>query len=71
MAILSPEEAPRLQRYLEKLFGAGRVALKMRPSAPDSAEILVSGEFIGVLYKNTEEGETSYDLTISILEEDV
>ncbi|HBH26003.1 MAG TPA: DUF3126 domain-containing protein [Rhodospirillaceae bacterium] len=72
MATLAAEEVPALQRYMETLFGAGRVALKLRgPSAPDSAEVLVAGEFIGVVYKNTEEGETSYDLTISILEEDL
>lgn len=71
MAVIEAEEVPRIQRYLGTLFGEGRAALKLRPTAPDSAELLIKGEFIGVLYKNTEEGETSYDLNISILEEDI
>lgn len=72
VAVLDAEEVPRLQRYLETLFGAGRVGLKLRGSAaPDSAELHIKGEFIGVVYKNVEEGETSYDLAISILEEDL
>lgn len=72
MTVIDPEEIPRLQRYLESLFGAGRVALKLRgKNAADSAELLIKGEFIGVVYKNTEEGETSYDLNVSILEEDL
>jgi len=45
--------------------------LKLRPTATDSAELLIKGEFIGLVYKNVEEGETSYDLNISILEEDI
>ena len=35
------------------------------------AEVLLGSQFIGVLYKNEDEGETSYDFNMSILSEDL
>jgi len=37
----------------------------------DSVEVLIDGEFLGVLYKNEDEGEVSYDLNMSILPMDL
>jgi hypothetical protein len=33
--------------------------------------VTVAGEFIGVLYRDEDEGEVSFSLNISILEEDL
>jgi hypothetical protein len=41
----------------------------MRPGAP--VEVAIAGEFIGVLHRDEDEGEVSYALSISILEEDL
>ncbi len=64
-------EMSRIQAYLEKTFGNKGFALKMREKAGDSVEVLLNGEFIGLIYKNEEDGETSYDFNMSILDMDL
>ena len=70
-AIIEAEEMSKLQRYLENLFKNTGFALKMREKAKDSVEVLLNGEFIGVIYKDDEEGDVSFDLNMAILEEDL
>ena len=71
MAVFEAIEIPRVQAYLQRLFGKEGFALKMRERAKDSVEVLLDNEFIGVIYKDTEDGETSYDFQMAILEEDL
>ena len=70
-ATLDPTEIPRLQAYLQGLFGNQQVALKVREKATDSVEVILNGEFIGVIYKDDEDGEISYSFTVSILDIDL
>ena len=65
------EEMSSLQKYLQSKFGHTGFALKMRDKAGDSVEVLLNGEFIALIYKNVEDGETSYDLNMSILDIDL
>lgn len=69
--IFTAEEMSTLQKYLQQKFGHSGFALKMRDKAQDSVEVLLNGEFIALIYKNVEEGETSYDLNMSILDIDL
>jgi hypothetical protein len=71
MPQIQPEEVSKLQAYLEKTFKTTGFALKMREKANDSVEVILNGEFIGVLYKTEDEGETSYDFNMSILDIDL
>jgi hypothetical protein len=64
-------EIPTLQRYLQTKFKNDGFALKMRDRAKDSVEVILNGEFIGVIYKDEEDGETSYDFNMAILNEDL
>ena len=68
---LEAEELPRLQAYLQYKFKNKGFALKLREKANDSAEVLLDGEFIGVVYKDNEDKEVSYDLNIGILDIDI
>jgi hypothetical protein len=68
---MTPEEMSRLQKYLQSKFGHTGFALKMREKASDSVEVLLNGEFIALIYKNVEDGETSYDMNMSILDIDL
>ena len=45
--------------------------MKQRPRKDDSAEVYVGDEFIGVLFKDDEEGETSYQFQMAILDYDL
>ena len=67
----SNQESTRLQAYLQQTFGNKGLTLRARSQAKDSVEVLLNGEFIGVLYKDEDEGETSYDFNMAILEMDL
>lgn len=71
MATIKAEEVSRLQAYLQNKFKNNGFALKMREKAKDSAEVLLNGEFIGVVYKDEEDGDISYAFSIPVLEEDL
>jgi len=71
MATIKPEELSKLQAYLENTFKNKGFALKMREKAKDSAEVLLNGEFIGVIYKDEEDGDVSFDFNMAILQEDL
>jgi hypothetical protein len=63
-------EIAKIQTYLHKKFGNPGITLKDRKS-DDSLEVLINGEFIAVIYKDEDEGETSYDLNMAILDIDI
>ncbi|MCB1681689.1 MAG: DUF3126 family protein [Rhodospirillales bacterium] len=65
------DELRKLETYLTRKLKLTGVNLKKRERAQDSVEVLIDGEFIGTIYKDTEDGETSYDLNIAILEIDL
>lgn len=63
-------EVAKIQSYLQNKFGNPGITLRDR-KVEDSLEVLINGEFIAVLYKDEDEGETSYDLNMSILDIDI
>ena len=65
------DELRKMENYLTRKLKLTGVNLKKRERAQDSVEVLIDGEFIGTIYKDTEDGETSYDLNIAILEIDL
>ncbi len=65
------EEVSKLQSYISGKFRNPDIALRMRKNAMDSVEVLIKGEFIGTIYKDTEDGETSYDFNMAILDIDL
>ena len=65
------QEIQKLTAYLQQKFRNPGFALKARDKAEDSVEVLLNDEFIGVIYKDTDEGEVSYDFNMAILEIDV
>ncbi|MDB2682976.1 DUF3126 family protein [Alphaproteobacteria bacterium] len=71
MAVLDPIEIPQLQAYLQKTFANNGFALKIREKATDSVEVILNGEFIGLIYKDDEEGEVSYNFDMAILDIDL
>ena len=45
--------------------------MRARERAGDAAEVYVGGEFVALVSKDIEDGETSYQLTMSILDYDL
>lgn len=67
----TPDELIRVQAYMRQTFANDNIAVRPRSQTGDSIEILLNGEFIGLVYKTVEDGETSYDFNMSILDIDL
>jgi hypothetical protein len=61
----------RLQNYLRQKFGNPKFTVAPRKEDADSVEVLLDGEFIGLIYRDEDEGEISFDFNMSILEIDL
>ena len=61
----------RLEKYLRSLFRLDTITIVERPKQQDSVEVHINGDFIGVLFKDEEDGETSYAFNMAILEMDL
>ncbi len=68
---MTPHEIVRVQAYLRKVFGTKTLSVRKRPKKEDSAEVYVGEEFIGVLYREEEDGELSYQFQMAILDLDL
>ncbi|WP_417319878.1 DUF3126 family protein [Emcibacter sp.] len=65
-------EMLRLRKYLNDKFESNKFSLE-QPSTKDDdcLEVNYDGEFIGVIYKDEDEGEISYAFQMAILEMDL
>ncbi|KQT57517.1 MULTISPECIES: DUF3126 family protein [unclassified Aureimonas] len=68
---MKPDELRKVEAYLKTVFAGSPIRVKALPRKSDSAEVYVGEEFVGTLNKDTDEGETSYYFTMSILEMDL
>jgi hypothetical protein len=68
---MSPDEIVKVQAYLQKTFNNDTLKLMRRPKATDSLEVMLADEFIGIVYRDEDEGEVSYQFHMTILEEDL
>jgi hypothetical protein len=68
---LTRSEIWRLEKYLRNLFRLDTITIHERPKQSDSVEVHVAGEFIGVIFRDDEDGEVSYAFQMAILEMDI
>ncbi|MGL4396739.1 MAG: DUF3126 family protein [Hyphomicrobium sp.] len=68
---MKKDEIARLQTYLRKTFGATSLEVRPQPKKDDMAEVFINGEFVAALYREVEDGETSYQLQMAILDMDL
>jgi hypothetical protein len=68
---MTRDEILKLERYLKKVFRSPDIQVRQRPRKEDSAEVYVGEEFIGVLFRDEEEGETAYQFQMAILDYDL
>ncbi|MBO6686941.1 MAG: DUF3126 family protein [Hyphomonas sp.] len=64
------EEVLRLEAYLKEKLNPG-LRLIARKETDDSVEVYLGAEFLAVVYKDVDDGETSYSLNMTILSEDI
>ncbi len=68
---MNPEEIKKLTMYFRAKFENAHFTVRKRPQKADSAEVYLGEEFIGVLFKDEEDGETSYNFSMAILDVDL
>lgn len=71
MAIITSSEIQRLQESLRRLLGSPRLTVNAPPRPGLSVELAVNGEVIGTIHRDEDEGEISYAVHITVLEEDL
>ncbi len=64
-------EIAKLEAYMRRKFGNDTLTVRERPRKDDSAEVYLGEEFIGVMYRDEDEGELSWNFTMAILEMDL
>jgi len=68
---MTPQQISQVQSYLRKRFGSESIELKPR-KVQDSVEVYLDNEILGLLYIDDEDqADISYDLNISILQQDL
>lgn len=68
---MTPKEIGSLEKYLHKTFQNESIEIRKLPRKTDTAEVYVADDFLGVIYRDEEDGEVSYQLQIAILETDL
>lgn len=68
---MNRQEIDKLQTFFRKRFNMPSIAVKARPQKADSAEVYIGDEFVGVVFKDDEDGDLSYNFTMAILDIDL
>lgn len=68
---MNADELTLLTKYFRKTFDNPSLEVKARPKINDSAELYLGEEFLGIVTKIEDEGEVSFDLSMSILDFDL
>lgn len=68
---MDASDIARVQAYLRRILGSERVTL-IKPARPGlSVEVAVQEEVIGTVHRDDDEGEVSYSVHLTILDEDL
>jgi len=67
---LKPEEIRKLEAYFKRTLNPAMV-VKARPRKDESAEVYLGDEFLGVIFRDEEDGELSYSFSMAILNVDL
>ena len=65
------QEIQKLETFFRKRFNMPSIEVKPRPQKDDSAEVYIGDEFVGVVFRDDEDGDLSYNFTMAILDIDL
>jgi hypothetical protein len=68
---VQPDEIKKLTRFFKTKFQLANIEVRKRPQKDDSAEVYIGDEFIGVIFRDEEDGELSYNFNMAILDFDL
>lgn len=67
---MKPEELRKLDSYFKRTFNPD-MQVRARPRKDDSAEVYIGDEFLGVLFRDDEDGDLSFNFSMAILDIDL
>ncbi|GMB83023.1 MULTISPECIES: DUF3126 family protein [Shinella] len=67
---MKPEEIRKLEAYFKRNLNK-EIVVKARPRKDESAEVYLADEFLGVIFRDDEDGELSYNFSMAILDIDL
>ena len=68
---MKPEELRKLDAYFKRTVQNDALQVKARPRKEDSCEVYLGEEFLGIIVRDEEEGELSYNFSMAILDIDL
>ena len=66
---LKPDEIRKLDAYFKRVFQNPKLEVKARPRKEDSAEVYVGDVFLGIVFKDEDDGD--YNFSMAILDIDL
>ena len=71
VSALKPDELAKLTKFFREKFNNPDLSVRGRPQKKDSGELFLADEFIGIVFRDEEDGELSYNFSMAILEMDL
>ena len=68
---MNSDEIAQLETYMRKTFDLQTIEVRQRPNKDDSSEVYIGDEFIGILFRDDDDGDLSYQFQMAILEFDL
>ena len=68
---MKPDEIRKIEAYLRSKFELPKIQVRARPRKDDSAEVYIGEEFIGVIFRDDEDEDLSWNFQMAILEIDL
>lgn len=68
---MTPTDIARVQTYLRRILATDRISILPPSKSGLSVEVTVQDEVVGTLHRDDDEGEVSYSLHITILDDDL
>ena len=68
---MTDKELDQINKYLNDTFKTDGFSVKKRKQIDDSCEVYLNDEFLGLIYKETEDGEDDFQFHMTILKEDL
>jgi hypothetical protein len=68
---MTPADIARVEAYLRRTLGSDRIHIDAPKTRNAPVEVRAGREFLGTLHRDEDDGEVSFSLHITILEEDL
>ena len=68
---MKPDEIKKLEAYFKRTFQNPTLQVRARPQKKDSCELYVGEEFLGIIFRDDEDGDLSYNFSMAVLDIDL